>query len=96
MKMKQTISLDEVKELKRKVLQNILDNNPVRVKQLCYSVGKLFSKTNDLGKTYINNLFILPVTLMIEADYKNRKQFLNLFPMNLKSEYVKQIYHSGI
>ena len=96
MKMKQTISLDEVKELKSKVLQNILDNNPVRVKQLCYSVGKLFSKTNDLGKTYINNLFILPVTLMIEADYKNRKQFLNLFPMNLKSEYVKQIYHSGI
>lgn len=96
MKMKQTISLDEVKELKSKVLQNILDNNPVRVKQLCYSVGKLFSKTNDLGKTYINNLFILPVTLMIEADFKNRKQFLNLFPMNLKSEYVKQIYHSGI
>lgn len=94
--MKQTISLDEVKELKSKVLQNILDNNPVRVKQLCYSVGKLFSKTNDLGKTYINNLFILPVTLMIEADFKNRKQFLNLFPMNLKSEYVKQIYHSGI
>ena len=43
MKMKQTISLDEVKELKRKVLQNILDNNPARVKQLCYSVGKLFS-----------------------------------------------------
>jgi len=75
---------------------NILDNNPARVKQLCYSVGKLFSKTNDLGKTYINNLFILPVTLMIEADFKNRKQFLNLFPMNLKSEYVKQIYHSGI
>jgi len=74
----------------------ILDNNPARVKQLCYSVGKLFSKTNDLGKTYINNLFILPVTLMIEADFKNRKQFLNLFPMNLKSEYVKQIYHSGI
>ena len=96
MKMKQTISLDEVKELKSKVLQNILDNNPVRVKQLCYSVGKLFSKTNDLGKTYINNLLILPVTLMIEADFKNRKQFLNLFPMNLKSEYVKQIYHSGI
>ncbi len=96
MKMKQTISLDEVKELKSKVLQNILDNNPVRVKQLCYSVGKLFSKTNDLSKTYINNLFILPVTLMIEADFKNRKQFLNLFPMNLKSEYVKQIYHSGI
>ena len=94
--MKQTISLDEVKELKSKVLQNILDNNPVRVKQLCYSVGKLFSKTNDLSKTYINNLFILPVTLMIEADFKNRKQFLNLFPMNLKSEYVKQIYHSGI
>ena len=94
--MKQTISLDEVKELKSKVLQNILDNNPVRVKQLCYSVGKLFSKTNDLGKTYINNLLILPVTLMIEADFKNRKQFLNLFPMNLKSEYVKQIYHSGI
>ena len=96
MKMEQTILLDEVKELKSKVLQNILDNNPVRVKQLCYSVGKLFSKTNDLGKTYINNLFILPVTLMIEADFKNRKQFLNLFPMNLKSEYVKQIYHSGI
>ena len=96
MKMKQTISLDEVKELKCKVLQIILDNNPVRVKQLCYSVGKLFSKTNDLSKTYINNLFILPVTLMIEADFKNRKQFLNLFPMNLKSEYVKQIYHSGI
>ncbi|WP_282631083.1 hypothetical protein [Empedobacter sedimenti] len=96
MKMKQMISLDEVKELKSKVLQNILDNNPARVKQLCYSVGKLFSKTNDLGKTYINNLFILPVTLMIEADFKNRKQFLNLFPMNLKSEYVKQIYHSGI
>ena len=94
--MKQTISLDEVKELKSKVLQNILDNNPARVKQLCYSVGNLFSKTNDLGKTYINNLFILPVTLMIEADFKNRKQFLNLFPMNLKSEYVKQIYHSGI
>ena len=90
------ISLDEVKELKSKVLQNILDNNPARVKQLCYSVGKLFSKTNDLGKTYINNLLILPVTLMIEADFKNRKQFLNLFPMNLKSEYVKQIYHSGI
>ena len=39
MKMKQTISLDEVKELKSKVLQNILDNNPARVKQLCYSVG---------------------------------------------------------
>lgn len=96
MKMKQTISLDEVKELKSKVLQNILDCNPTRVKQLCYSVGKLFSKTNDLGKTYINNLFILPVTLMIEADYKNRKQFLDLFPMNLKSEYIKQIYHTGL
>ena len=96
MKMKQTISLDEIKEIKSRVLQNILENNPTRVKKLCYSVGKLFSKTNDLGKTYINNLFILPVTLMIEADYKNRKQFLSLFPMNLKSEYVKQIYHSGI
>lgn len=96
MKMQQNISLDEIKDLKSSVLQNILENNQTKVKRLCYSVGKLFSKTNTLGKTYISNLFILPVTLMIEADYSNRKHFLKLFPMNLKAEYIKQLYHGGL
>lgn len=96
MKIQQAVSLDEIKELKRKVLQNILENNQQKVERICYNVGKIFSKTNELGRTYINNLFILPVTLMIESDYNNRKQFLRLLPMNLKAEYVKQIYHSAL
>lgn len=93
MKIQAIISLDEIKDLKKRVLEGILKNDPSYVKQICYTVGRLFSKTNDLGKTYIESLFVLPVTLMIEADFGNRKKFLNQFPMNLKAAYVKQLYH---
>ena len=96
MKIQPVISLDEIKDLKKRVLKGILENNPSHVKKICYTVGRLFSKTNDLGKTYIDNLFVLPVTLMIEADYGNRKKFLDLFPINLKAEYVKKLYHSAL
>lgn len=85
-----------IEKLESETLQAIFNGQKGKVIELYGKVEQLFIKGNSLTRTIISNKFILPLSQLLEMNYGWGKEYLNLFPGQLKAEYCRQIYSAGM
>ena len=86
----------EIEDLELETLNAILDGQKDKVKKLYGKVEHLFVKGSDYNRSIIANRFIFPISQLLEMNYSWGRKYLNLFPPQLKAEYYRQVYASGI
>lgn len=86
----------EIEELEIKTLDAIFKGQKNEVKKLYGKVEHLFVKGNEYTRTLIANKFIFPLSQLLEMNYSWGREYLNLFPPQLKVEYYRQINSSAI
>lgn len=94
--MVQKNELKVIQQLEVKTLQAISKKQKEKVIRLYKKVEQLFEKGGSQTRTLISNAFILPLSQLLEANYTWGKEYLQLFPAQLKTEYRRQIYSSGL
>ncbi len=93
---KQKTDVREIEDLELKTLDAIFKGQKEKVKKLYVKVERLFVKGNDYTRSIIANKFIFPLSQLLEMNYSWGREYLNLFPSQLKAEYCRQINSSGI
>lgn len=88
--------IQEIKALEKEALQAILERKQKKVIQLYKKVEGIFRKGDNSTKVIISNMFISPISHLLEMNYSWGKEYLQLFPKKLKAEYYRQIYSTGI
>ena len=82
--------------LELETLDAILKGQKNRVRQLYRRAEKLFVKGSTSTRTLVANKFIFPLSQLLEMNYSWGREYLLLLPKELKSEYRRQIYASGM
>ncbi len=96
MKTQQIMETKEIEELELETIEAIFKGQKEKVKKLYDKAENLFSKGSDYTRSLISNKFIFPLTQLLEMNYSWGREYLNLFPVQLRSEYCRQINSSGI
>ncbi|KIA90638.1 DUF7674 family protein [Kaistella jeonii] len=96
MTIKEKTELLKIKDLEIKTIKKIYKEQKDSVIRLYGKVEQMFSKGNYFTRSIIGNNYITPLSQRLEMNYSWGKQYLDLFPQNLKVEYSRQIYSSGI
>lgn len=96
MKKQQNLDAKETEDLELETLDAIFKGQKVKVKKLYGKTERLFNKGSDYTRSLIANKFIFPLTQLLEMNLSWGREYLNLFPTQLKVEYSRQIYSSGI
>jgi len=86
----------EIEDLENETLQAIYKRQNEVVINLYERVEQLFSKGSSYSRTLIANKFIFPISSFLEMNYAWGKEYLNLFPQQLKAEYYRQTGSSCI
>lgn len=86
----------EIERLEREASKAIRLNQKDNVIELFRKTELLFIAGSEYTKSLISNKFIFPISMFLEINYNLGKQYLDLFPEGLKSEYCRQIGASGI
>lgn len=94
--MKTKNELNLIQRLEVKTLKAILNGQQNNVLQLFKKVEQLFVDGGNYSKTIISNSYILPLTRLLEMNYSWGREYLMLFPEQLKREYYKQVYSTAI
>lgn len=94
--MEQKDEIRKIEELESETLQAIFQGQRNKVIYLYEKVEQLFSKGSSCTRNLISNRFILPLSQLLEMNYSWGREYINLFPNQLKTEYRKQIYSSGM
>lgn len=85
-----------IDDLGQETIDAILADQPEKVKKNYSKVENLFVKGSDYTRSLIINKFIFPISQLLEMNYSWGREYLNLFPQQLKAEYCQQINSSGI
>lgn len=88
--------LEQIALLKCQTHHAILHGHKGKVKELYQQVERHFINGGDSTRSLIANSFIFPVAQLLEMNYSWGCEYLNLFPVQLKAEYCRQINSSGI
>ena len=96
MKTQKIIEAKEIENLELETLNAIFEGQKEKVKKLYLKAEKLLIKGSDQTRTLVANKFILPLSQLLEMNYSWGREYLNLFPQQLKAEYCRQINSSGI
>ncbi|MFZ6664754.1 DUF7674 family protein [Peijinzhouia sedimentorum] len=96
MKNRLDIESKKIEELEHKALDAIFKGQKKKVKKLYGKVESLFVKGSDYTRSLIANKFILSLSQLLEINYKWGREYLRLFPRQLKAEYCRQINSCGI
>lgn len=96
MTMKYENQIQEIEQLEAEALQAIFKGQRKSVIDLYEKVEQLFSGGSSYVRSLIINKFISPLSQLLEMNYSWGKEYLDLFPKQLKAEYCRQIYSSGI
>jgi hypothetical protein len=92
----QNVNAKEIEELELETLDAIFTGQQSNVKKLYSRAEQLFISGNDYTRSLIANKFIFPLSQLLEMNYSWGREYLNLFPQQLKAEYCRQINASGI
>lgn len=92
----QNINAKEIEDLELETLNAIFKGQKDKVKKLFSKTESLYIKGSEHTRSLIANKFILPLSQLLERNYSWGREYLNLFPKQLKAEYCRQIYSSGI
>jgi hypothetical protein len=94
--MNESISPKEIEDMGIKTLNAIFRGHREKVKRLYGRVEMLFVNGNEFTRSLIANKFIFPLAQLLEMNYSWGREYLNLFPQQLKAEYCRQVNCSGI
>ncbi|MCC6817070.1 MAG: hypothetical protein IT267_11715 [Saprospiraceae bacterium] len=94
--MKQEKEIQEIEILEKEAQEAIFKGKKNKVIQLYQKIETIFSKGDNHTKAIISNTFVLPLTHLLEMNYSWGIDYLQLLPIQLKAEYYRQIYSSGI
>lgn len=86
----------KIEALGSETIQAIFKGQKENVIRLYGKVERMFSKGNSYTRSLVSNKFILPLSQLLEMNYSWGWEYLDLFPVQLKTEYCRQIYSSGI
>lgn len=86
----------KIQQLKVETLQAIFKGQKKKVVGRLGKAEQLFQKGSDYTRSIISNTFIFPLSQLLEMNYSWGKDYLSLFPKQLKKEHCRQIYSSGI
>lgn len=96
MKHEHKSEFQKIQQLELETIQAIFEGQKKKVLSLYAKAEQLFQKGGSYTRSLISNTFILPLSQLLEMNYSWGKEYLVLFPQQLKQEYCRQIYSSGI
>lgn len=86
----------KIEKLRNETIQAITSWQAKKVKSLFKRTEQIYVKGSDYTKSIIANSIVYPITHLLEMNYSWGKEYLEMLPLNLKAEYHRQIYSSGI
>lgn len=86
----------KIQQLEVETLQAIFNGQKKKVSSLYRKAEQLFQKGGNYTRSIISSTFILPLSQLLEMNYSWGREYLDLFPKQLKAEYCRQIYSAGI
>ncbi len=92
----QITDAQEIEDSELETINTILKGQKEKVKKLYGKAEKLYINGSDYTRSIIANIFIFPLSTLLEMNYSWGREYLNLFPSQLKAEYCRQINSSGI
>lgn len=88
--------VQKIEILEVETLQAILCGQKEKVAKLFKKTERMFLKGSDYTRTLISTQFIDPLTQLLEMNYSWGKEYLAMFPQQMRKEHQRQIYSSGI
>lgn len=90
------VSAEELEFLTIETLDCIQNGDDEKVVKLFDKVSSIFQRGNTITQNLIANVFICPLTSLLEMNYSWGVRYLKMLPIPLKNEHRQQIYSSGI
>lgn len=88
--------VQEIEKLEVDTLQAILNGQKEKAIKLFKKAERKLTQGNVYTRSIISSLFISPLSKLLEMNYSWGKEYLDLFPKQIRTEYSRQIYSSGI
>lgn len=92
----QNTDAKKIEDLELETLNAIFNGQKKKAKKLYGKAESLFNRGSDYTRSLIANKFILPLSQLLEMNYSWGREYLNLFPRQLKAAHSRQINSSGI
>ena len=90
------VSAEELEFLTLETLDSIQKGDDEKVTKLFTKVSSIFQRGNTITQNLVANVFICPLTSLLEMNYSWGVRYLKMLPIPLKNEHRQQIYSSGI
>ena len=90
------ISATELEQIALETLNSMQNGDDEKVVKLFDKVNSIFQRGNTYTQNLVANIFICPLTSLLEMNYSWGIRYLKMLPVQLKNEYHHQIYTSGI
>lgn len=90
------VSAEELEQLTLETLDCIQNGDDEKVVKLFDKVSSIFQKGNVYTQNLVANVFICPLTSLLEMNYSWGVRYLKMLPLPLKNEHRHQVYASGI
>lgn len=90
------VSAEELEFLTLETLDSIQNGDDEKVVKLFDKVSLIFQRGNTITQNLIANVFICPLTSLLEMNYSWGVRYLKMLPIPLKKEHLHQIYSSGL
>ena len=96
MNIQSEVSVNELELITLEALGSIQNGDDDKVVKLFDKVNSIFQRGNTITQNLIANVFICPLTSLLEMNYSWGVRYLNMLPSPLKNEHRNQVYSSGI
>lgn len=90
------VSAEELEQLTLETLDSIQNGDDEKVVKLFDKVSSIFQMGNVYTQNLVANVFICPLTSLLEMNYSWGVRYLKMLPIPLKNEHRHQVYASGI
>ncbi len=90
------VSADELEQITLEALDCIQNGDDEKVVKLFSKVNSIYQKGTVYTQNLVANVFICPLTSILEMNYSWGCRYLKMLPIPLKNEHSQHIYTSGI
>lgn len=90
------VSAEDLELLTLETLNSIQNGDDEKVVKLFEKVSSIFQRGNTFTQNLVANVFICPLTSLLEMNYSWGVRYLKMLPIPLKNEHRQQVYSSGI
>ena len=90
------VSAQELEQLTLATLDSIQNGDDEKVVKLFDKVSSIFQRGNTYTQNLVANVFICPLTSLLEMNYSWGVRYLKMLPIPFKKEHRHQIYSSGL